>query len=86
MCRDRKAVEHARRRAGGPVEPLDAARDAENIERLSRDVRRGMSAIPNHPWIPTTGPDAVTVRGFIYDVDTGELDEVSHPGPTGSIG
>ncbi|GIL04941.1 MAG: hypothetical protein BroJett031_14610 [Betaproteobacteria bacterium] len=45
-----------------------------------------MSAILNHPWIPTSGPDAVTVRGFIYDVDTGKLEEVSYPGPMGSIG
>jgi len=28
----------------------------------------------------------VTVRGFIYDVDTGKLDEVKYPGPIGSIG
>lgn len=49
-------------------------------------MRRGLSAILSHPWIPTEGPDAVTVRGFIYDVDTGLLDEVSHPGPMGSIG
>jgi carbonic anhydrase len=70
----------------GPIEPLDTPRNAQNIERLARDVRRGMSAILNHPWIPTTGPDAVTVRGFIYDVDTGALEEVSYPGPMGSIG
>ena len=45
-----------------------------------------MSSILNHPWIPTVGSDAVTVRGFIYDVDTGKLEEVSYPGPMGSIG
>jgi len=28
----------------------------------------------------------MTVRGFIYDVDTGKLEEVSYPGPMGSIG
>jgi len=39
-----------------------------------------------YPWLPTTGPDAVSVRGFIYDVDTGKLEEVSYPGPTGSFG
>jgi carbonic anhydrase len=50
------------------------------VERLAQDVRRGMSAILNHPWIPTNGPDAVTVRGFIYDVDTGTLEEVSREG------
>lgn len=70
----------------GPIEPLDAPRDAKNIERLAWDVRRGMSAILNHPWIPTSGPDAVTVRGFIYDVDTGKLEEVRYPGAMGSIG
>jgi carbonic anhydrase len=64
----------------GPIEPLDAPRDATNVERLAQDVRRGMSAILNHPWIPTSGPDAVTVRGFIYDVDTGTLEEVSREG------
>jgi carbonic anhydrase len=40
----------------------------------------------NHPWIPTEGPDASTVRGFIYDVDTGGLEEVSYPGPMGTFG
>jgi hypothetical protein len=43
-------------------------------------------ATVNHPWISTTGDDAITVRGFIYDVDSGKLNEVSYPGPTGSIG
>jgi carbonic anhydrase len=70
----------------GPIEALDAPPDAKNIQRLAWDVRRGMSAILNHPWIPTTGPDAITVRGFIYDVDIGKLEEVSYPGPMGSIG
>jgi carbonic anhydrase len=70
----------------GQIEPLDAPRDERNIERLAWDVRRGITAILSHPWIPTTGPDAITVRGFIYDVDTGKLEEVSYPGPIGSIG
>jgi len=69
----------------GPLEPLDAPRSAKQTERLEWDVRRGMSSILNHPWIPTSGPDAVTVRGFIYDVDTGKLEEVSYPGPMGSM-
>jgi len=69
----------------GALEPLDGARDAKQTERLSWDVRRGISSILNHPWIPTSGPDAMTVRGFIYDVDTGKLEEVSYPGPTGSF-
>ena len=69
----------------GSIEPLDAARDDKNIERLTWDVRRGMSSILNHPWIPFTGPDAMSVRGFIYDVDTGKLEEVKYPGPMGSF-
>jgi len=70
----------------GPIEPLDSPRNEKNIERLSWDVRRGIASILSHPWIPSTGPDAMTVRGFIYDVDTGKLEEVSYPGPTGSFG
>jgi carbonic anhydrase len=70
----------------GPPEPLDGPRSDKQMERLAWDVRRGMSRILNHPWIPSSGPDAVTVRGFIYDVDTGKLEEVSYPGPMGSIG
>jgi carbonic anhydrase len=70
----------------GPLEPLDAPPDTSNRERLQWDVRRGISAILNHPWIPTSGPDAVTVRGFIYDVDTGLLEEVPYPGSTGPVG
>lgn len=70
----------------GSIEPLDSPRNDKSMERLAWDVRRGMSAIMNHPWLPTTGPDAVTVRGFIYDVDTGKLEEVIYPGPMGSIG
>jgi len=61
----------------GPIEPLDAPRDTKNMERLAWDVRRGMSAILNHPWLPTSGPDAITVRGFIYDVDPAKLQEAS---------
>ena len=70
----------------GAIEPLDAPPGAGQADRLTWDVRRGVSAIVSHPWIPTEGPDAVTVRGFVYDVDTGRLDEVSCPGGMGSIG
>jgi carbonic anhydrase len=49
-------------------------------------VRRSTSRILNHPWLPITGSDAVTVRGFIYEIDTGKLEEVSYPGPMGTFG
>lgn len=70
----------------GPIEALDSPRNENSSERLTWDVRRSMSRVLNHPWLPTTGPDAITVRGFIYDVDTGKLEEVSYPGPMGSFG
>ena len=82
-CASTPSAFHAFR---GPLEPLDAARDTKQMERLAWDVRRGISSILNHPWIPTSGPDAVTVRGFVYDVDTGRLEEITYPGPIGSIG
>lgn len=85
-CRKCAATPSAFHAFRGQIEPLDAPRDEKNMERLAWDVRRGMSSILNHPWLPTTGPDAVTVRGFIYDVDTGRLEEVAYPGATGSIG
>jgi carbonic anhydrase len=81
-CASTPAQFHAFR---GAIEPLDAPRDVKNMERLQWDVRRGMSTILNHPWLPNSGPDAVTVRGFVYDVDTGMLEEVSYPGPMGSF-
>ena len=85
-CKKSSAAPAAFHAFRGPIEPLDAPRDAKNMERLAWDVRRAMSSILNHPWIPTAGPDAVTLRGFIYDVDTGKLEEVTYPGPIGSIG
>jgi carbonic anhydrase len=85
-CQKHSATPSAFHAFRGQIEPLDAPRDTKNIERLTWDVRRSMSAVLNHPWIPTSGPDAMTVRGFIYDVDTGRLEEVSYPGPMGSIG
>lgn len=69
----------------GTLEPLDGPPDDKSLERLSWDVRRGISAILNHPWIPTSGDDAISVRGFVYDVDTGKLAEVSYPGAMGSF-
>ena len=84
-CRKASASPAAFHAFRGPIEPLDSPPDERSIERLGWDVRRGISAIMSHPWLPTTGTDAVSVRGFVYDVDTGRLEEVSYPGPMGSI-
>jgi carbonic anhydrase len=39
---------------------------------LERDVREGVEAIRSSPYIPRTD----RVRGFVYEVETGELREV----------
>ncbi|KRH78840.1 beta-carbonic anhydrase 1 [Ferrovum sp. JA12] len=69
----------------GQVEPLDAPVTDKQIERLEWDVRKSMSMILNHPWLPTKGADKINVRGFIYDVDTGKLQEVIYPGVMGKF-
>jgi carbonic anhydrase len=40
---------------------------------LEENVREQIRTLRSHPWIPATIP----VRGFVYDVDTGRLSEVS---------
>ena len=40
---------------------------------LEENVREQMRKVRSHPWIP----ESIKVRGFIYDVDTGRLSEVS---------
>src|SRR5919108_3769588 len=40
---------------------------------LEENVRKQVQKIKSHPWIPKD----ITVRGFIFDVKTGRLNEVS---------
>jgi carbonic anhydrase len=40
---------------------------------LEENVREQIRKVRSHPWIP----ESLVVRGFIYDVDTGRLTEVS---------
>ena len=40
---------------------------------LEKNVRQQVQKIKSHPWTPSSVP----VRGFIYDVKTGKLSEVS---------
>ncbi len=40
---------------------------------LKRNVQEQIQKVKAHPWVP----DSIPVRGFIYDVKTGKLDEVS---------
>lgn len=40
---------------------------------LEENVREQIVKVRSHPWIPET----FDVRGFIYDVDTGQLSELS---------
>jgi carbonic anhydrase len=43
------------------------------LSRPGRDLRDSIQRITESPFIPRKGE----VRGFIYDVETGRLDEVS---------
>jgi carbonic anhydrase len=43
------------------------------FDNLETNVRRQIQKVKSHPWIPKSLP----VRGFIYDVKTGRLREVS---------
>jgi len=40
---------------------------------LAENVRRQVSRVRSHPWIPK----GISVRGLIYDVKTGQLNEVA---------
>lgn len=40
---------------------------------LEKNVRQQIQRVKSHPWIPAN----ISVRGFIYDVKTGKLNEVS---------
>ena len=40
---------------------------------LEADIRQQIQKVKSHPWIP----DHIPVRGFIFDVKTGQLREVS---------
>ncbi len=47
-----------------------------SFSELKENVRRQVSRVRSHPWIPET----ISVRGFIYDVKSGRLEEVAVPG------
>ena len=40
---------------------------------LEANVREQVQKIKSHPWVPKS----ISVRGFVYDVNTGRLNEVS---------
>jgi carbonic anhydrase len=40
---------------------------------LEVNVREQIEKIKSHPWVP----EHISVRGFVYDVKTGKLNEVS---------
>ena len=43
------------------------------FSNLEEDVRRQVQKIKSHPWIP----DEIPVKGFIFDVKTGNLNPVT---------
>jgi carbonic anhydrase len=46
---------------------------AESFDDIEEDVRQSIARIKSSPFIPNTE----NVRGFVYDVKTGRLDEVT---------
>jgi len=57
-----------RRKMGEPEKPLHF----HAFDNLEQNVREQIRRVKTHPWIPKQIP----VRGFIYDVKTGRLQEV----------
>ena len=46
------------------------------FSNLEENVRHQLHKLRTHPWIP----EAVVIRGFVYDVTTGRLREVKLEG------
>jgi carbonic anhydrase len=46
---------------------------AESLSELDEDLRRSLARVKSSPFIPNKG----SVRGFVYEVETGRLREVS---------
>jgi carbonic anhydrase len=44
------------------------------FQNVEENVRHQLQKLRTHPWIPAT----VTIRGFVYDVTTGQLREVKN--------
>jgi carbonic anhydrase len=42
------------------------------FQNIDENVRHQLQKLRTHPWIPKT----VVVRGFVYDVATGQLREI----------
>ena len=53
--------------------PFGAPAHFHAFDDLEENVRQQVQRVKSHPWIPKHIP----VRGFVYDVKTGKLNEVS---------
>ena len=82
-CASTPSAFHAFR---GPIEPLDAPRSDKQSSASSGTCAGACRRSSTIPGSRRAAPTPITVRGFIYDVDTGKLDEVRYPGAMGSIG
>ncbi|MGA9507499.1 MAG: carbonic anhydrase [Candidatus Sulfotelmatobacter sp.] len=54
--------------------PSGAPTHFHSFDDLEENVRQQIRRVKSHPWIP----ESIPVRGFIYDVKTGALNEVKH--------
>jgi carbonic anhydrase len=72
-CAVASATEEELRRRVGESAGLDASWQSFNVVRDQQaTLRADVSAVRSHPLVP----DRVRVGGFLYDVDTGLLDQV----------
>lgn len=51
-----------------------------SFSKLEENVRRQIQKVHAHPWVPKS----ITVRGFVFDVKTGRLNEVTQERAAGA--
>lgn len=66
---DAEIHERVRQNAGIGVDPLPPFYCFTNLDE---NVRRQMESLCSHSWLPKK----VTIRGFVYEVETGRLREI----------
>jgi carbonic anhydrase len=44
------------------------------FQNIEENVRHQLEKLHTHPWIPKS----VKIRGFVYDVSSGQLREIKH--------
>jgi carbonic anhydrase len=53
-------------------QPIHSAVVENNCRSDKENIRQQVEKVMSHPWLP----DSIPVRGFIYDIKSGKLNEV----------